>query len=237
MNNPGLDLVNPEIDDVLSDTRQREMGEVVATLASFRPTAVAVEWPSERQTDLDAQFRRFLDGEPAGRSEVAQLGFAVAQLAGIERLLAIDVMDEFWVPRIDDLAKTDGEIGRRLAELVKAAEDAGSRTQEALQHNTIGELLRAENTVEARQAMLAPYLNMVVPIAAGNDYPGAEAVANWYRRNFKITANLLAAISPGDRAIVIYGSGHIPVLEHALSVAQDLVCVQPGPYLPTSADF
>lgn len=233
MSNPGLDFVNPEIDDVLSDARQQEIGEVVSTLASFRPTVVAVEWPAERQADLDALFAQFLDGEPAGRSEVAQLGFPVARRAGLDHLLAIDVMDDFWVPRIDELAETDADVARRLSELMEAAKEEGARAQEAFQHSTIGELLRKENTDAARRAALTPYLNMIVPIATKGDYPGAEAAANWYRRNFKITANLQAKLSPGDRALVIYGSGHIPVLEHTLSVADDLVCVDAGQYLPT----
>jgi hypothetical protein len=97
--------------------------------------------------------------------------------------------------------------------------------------STIGELLRRENTPEARQRALAPYLNTMIRIATTDEYPGAEAVANWYRRNFKIAANLLAAVSPGDRVLLIYGSGHIPVLEHALSLNDDIVLLEAGPYL------
>jgi hypothetical protein len=123
-------------------------------------------------------------------------------------------------------------VARRLSELTEAAKKEAAQMQEAFRQHTIGELFRMKNTDSARQAALAPYLNMIVPIATEGDYPGAEAVANWYRRNFKIAANLLAAISPGDRALVIYGSGHIPVLEHALSVADALVCVDAAQYLP-----
>ena len=43
MASPGSDLHNGEVDDVLSETRQREMAELMEVLRRFRPTKIAVE--------------------------------------------------------------------------------------------------------------------------------------------------------------------------------------------------
>jgi hypothetical protein len=235
MNNPGLDIANAEIDDVLSEARQNEIKAVVENLARFRPTVVAVEWPCQRQTDLDAAFARFLDGRPADRSEIEQLGFQVASRTGLDGLVAVDVMDDFWVPGIDELAQQDGDAARRLEELMSLANHEVSLAQNAFRTSSIAELLLHENKPESRQRALAPYLNTILRIASTGEYPGPEAVANWYRRNFKIAANLLAAVSPGDRVLVIYGSGHIPVIEHALSLNEDIVFVEAESYLQATA--
>jgi hypothetical protein len=50
MDNPGLDAVNPEADDVLTPRRQAEIAALNAALLQFRPTKVAVE--GDRQIRL-----------------------------------------------------------------------------------------------------------------------------------------------------------------------------------------
>jgi hypothetical protein len=96
---------------------------------------------------------------------------------------------------------------------------------------TIGAVLRAMNTVDARTDGLRPYLELILPIAGGGNWSGPDMAANWYRRNFRIAANLLSMTEPGDRIVVIYGAGHIPVLEHVLALNRGLNLVDPVPYL------
>jgi len=45
-------------------------------------------------------------------------------------------------------------------------------------------------------------------VGADSGYAGVEPVANLYRRNLRIFANLTRIIEPGDRVVVIYGAGH-----------------------------
>ena len=56
-------------------------------------------------------------------------------------------------------------------------------------------------------------------------------VANWYRRNFRIAANIHATAEDCDRLAIIYGSGHLPVLEHALSMTPRFSLVDRLDYL------
>ena len=50
MSNPRLDAVNVTADDVLAPKRQREIEQLAARLAAFRPTKVAVEIPFGRDS-------------------------------------------------------------------------------------------------------------------------------------------------------------------------------------------
>jgi len=231
MSNPGLDIANAEVDDVLSEHRQLEIAEVVDALTVFDPTLIAVEWPADRQGDLDTAYADYTRVGSRERSETVQLGFRLASKVGVGRVVAIDVMDEFWVPRIEKLARSDDSAARHLSALTAAAHGDANQTEQGLSLSTIGEVLRAMNTAAGRRAALAPYLVHLVPIASGCDYPGPEAVGNWYRRNFKIAANLFAAIEPGDRVVVIYGAGHVPVLEHIFDGNPGLQLVDPLAFL------
>jgi hypothetical protein len=43
MDNPGRDMMNLQVDDVLAPKRQREIAELVDDLARFRPTKILIE--------------------------------------------------------------------------------------------------------------------------------------------------------------------------------------------------
>ena len=66
----------------------------------------------------------------------------------------------------------------------------------------------------------------------GDDFAGADVLAAWYQRNFRIFANLAAAVRPDDRVLVIYGQGHGAILRELIEASPALVLVEPNPYLP-----
>ena len=102
--------------------------------------------------------------------------------------------------------------------LRQAGEASVQRVAETRRVGTIGDALRLMNQRSEREDILSPYLRSLLPIAGDGSWAGPDMVANWYRRNFRIAANILAIAEDGDRLIVIYGAGHIPVLEHTLSL-------------------
>jgi hypothetical protein len=64
-------------------------------------------------------------------------------------------------------------------------------------------------------------------IGGGNDHPGVDVVAQWYRSNLHIFANLLRLVtSPADRILVIYGQGHVKLLRSFIEGSPDLQFVE-----------
>ncbi len=61
--------------------------------------------------------------------------------------------------------------------------------------------------------------------------PGADLNAMWYLRNAKIFAKLMTVAKPGDRIVVVYGSGHVYWLRHFAATTPGYVNVDPTPYL------
>jgi len=90
MSNPGADRFNLESDDVLSARRQQEIEDVVVRLAAFEPTVVALESPWGDTTNA-ADYRAWLAGEhELRRKEEEQIGFRLAQHAGLETVHPVD---------------------------------------------------------------------------------------------------------------------------------------------------
>ncbi|MCU7372302.1 DUF5694 domain-containing protein [Paucibacter sp. O1-1] len=95
--NPGLDLHNAEVDDVLSARRQAELVELIERLASFRPSMVAVEARADALPGRALPgYRRYLSGEgPPDRNEIEQIGYRLARRMGLDQVLGVDAPGEF----------------------------------------------------------------------------------------------------------------------------------------------
>ena len=66
--------------DALSETRQKEIEEVVALLETYGPTRIAVEVMPDRQSWLDQKYREYrTENSPRGRDEMYLLGFRLAK--------------------------------------------------------------------------------------------------------------------------------------------------------------
>lgn len=210
--NPGLDLNNVEAVDVLSATRQKEIAEVVRRLARFEPTQVAVEWPKAL---VDERYEKYTGGIlPESRNEVVQLGFRLAQVRGLPRVVGIDADGDFPFEAVEAWARAHDRQPDidRLMIAAKAEVDKIS----ALQHqSTIGDVLRYLNAPESIDHNHSFYPAMLT-MGSGADQPGVALLAAWQTRNLAICARLVQGARAGDRVVAFYGQGHIYLLQQCL---------------------
>jgi hypothetical protein len=70
-------------------------------------------------------------------------------------------------------------------------------------------------------------------LAMGNEkeQPGAELNSAWYQRNAKIFAKLMQIARPGDRVVVVFGSGHAFWLRHFVQNTPGFELIEPNSYL------
>lgn len=224
--NPGQDLHNTRVDDVLAPHRQAELAAIGAALARFEPTVVAVEWPEDAARSDYAQFRAGTL-EPS-RNEVVQLGFRLAALRKLERVHGIDLPGEFPMEKVAAWAQAHGKADA-FGQLMQQAGAMVARGERALQSGTIADALRQLNLADEIAAGQALYLELL-RYGEGAEQPGADLNAAWQRRNLRICARLLQSVRPGDRAVVLFGQGHV----HAL---QRCVIEAPGVELVTATDW
>lgn len=231
--NPGRDMVKVDVADVLSPTRQAEIQRVIEALERFRPTKIAVEIPPAAAQRMDSLYTAYRSGRHAlSRSESEQLGFRLAERFGHERLYPINVLEEdlpfeamMEYAQVHDssfLAFVEQELARDAEEFNRGQAE-----------NTIGEILRLINDPDSLAAEHGIYMRFA-RVGAGDTYVGADLVAKWYKRNIKIFANLQRITVPGDRVLVIYGSGHVPTLQELITYDPEMVLVETMKYLPES---
>ena len=207
MASPGRDVHNTPADDVLAPARQREIAELLAVLARFRPTKIAIE--SDPGGRRPAQYADYLVGRYAlARNEIDQVGFRLAKQLGHAAVYPVDADGDFPYLRVRNYARAN-RLGARFDSL-EARTGARVRAEgEYLRTHTVLETLRLMNADSAAARAVGEYFAWV-PFGEPYEYAGPDLVAAWYQRNVRIYHNIRAlTAAPGDRVLVVYGAGHL----------------------------
>jgi hypothetical protein len=240
MNNPGRDLANVDVENMLTDQRQREIAAVANALTEFKPTVIAVERITEAPDYVDLNFA---DYTPARLLETAdertQIGYRLADMVGVDRVYGIDEQPDGGEPeyfpfgKLSAHAEATGQseaLAAQVEEIQKIVADFSALQKD---HN-VAELLIAQNAAEEVAENSAFYYR-TLEYDRGEDQPGAELNAYWFMRNAKIFSKLMQVVEPGDRVVVVYGAGHKFWLDHLADNTPGYVSVDPVPYLEKAA--
>ena len=216
MTNPGRDIYNMQADDVLAPKRQAEIGEVIATLRKFNPTKIGVE-RNAGDARIASDYADYLAGRhELTRNEIEQLGFRLAEALGQKAIYPVDADGEFPYQRLVNYAKAAG----RSRELQDTMDVFGERVKaqgEYLASHTILETLLFMNAHERVAQEVGLYYRLA-HLGEPWDWAGADLVSDWFRRNMRIFGNIVQlADTPRERVLVIFGSGHLGWLQHAVA--------------------
>lgn len=240
MDNPGNDVHNARIAPVTTPEKQAQLEAVSRALERFNPTVVGIERvATDRVTLMDQAYPDYTPADLlTNADERVQIGYRLAHHLGIQRVYAIDEQDREgqpsyfpfgavmrWVQangRDADFAALNNVVAASAAEM------------ESRQHTgTVAQLLAWLNTPERTVEGQNLYAELL-QFGAGDDQPGAVLNGRWYTRNAVIFAHLRQVARPGDRIIVIYGSGHNYWLRQLVSTTPGYKLVEPNDYLTTA---
>ncbi|WP_428407134.1 DUF5694 domain-containing protein [Hyphococcus sp.] len=239
MGNPGQDVANAEIDDMLTDERQAEITAVADALADFKPTVVAVERITEAPGYLDPKYQAFtpemLKENP---DERYQIGYRLAKQLGIDRVYGVDEQPSDGEPDyfpFDELMAHAAATGQsdvmqgEIAEIQAQMADFSAMQKD----NSVADLLLMFNSDGPLSSPEFYYRTFFYD--RGETQPGAELQAYWFMRNAKIFSKLVQVTKPGDRVVIVYGAGHKFWLDHFAENTPGYVLVDPAPYLEKAA--
>jgi hypothetical protein len=239
--NPGRDVANMEVDDVLAPKRQAEIANIVDSLATWGPTKIAVEDEAEPPTLVSPAFAQTDALLTTSRSESVQIGFRLARLLSHEAVYGYDEQggaeepDYFPFGEVQAFAKANGMMDD-LAAMLAQAEAMATEQEVQLATQSISESLVAHNDGEALAQMHDQLYYALLRFGDGNAQPGAELNAYWYMRNAKMFAKIDMIAQPGDRVLVLAGSGHATWLRHFVEHMPGFELVEALPYLERAAE-
>lgn len=216
MGTPGSNVVNPEVADVTTPARQKQMVELVERLKKFKPTKIVLECD---HPEADAKTQELYDKYLAAqyqlsKNEINQIGFRLAKEAGHKKVYCVDWSD-FW----DDPNINYGKFAAKDAELDAFLKTVNQKTKKEIEEDfakiyplpIVDQLifLNQPDQIEKRHKV---YFD-IMRIGRGNEYAGVGYFSWWYRRNMAILTNIIRLTdSMNDRILVIYGDGHLKLL-------------------------
>ena len=227
--NPGQDVINTEFPDVLKPKYQAQIDEVIQSLSRFQPTKIALEARPDYKPKVDSMYHAYLAGTHSlSRNERQQLGIRLAGECNHKQVYSIDHEGNFPFQAVIDFAK---EHQPEFIEQFQVLRDyVDKRNQKLVDTNTIPEILRKKNSREYL-ALQRHFYAWIASVGNESQFAGADLVSEWHKRNIKIFSSLSRIAEPGDRIIVIFGSGHAPLLRYFVESDLQMTLVDPLDYL------
>lgn len=223
----GFDYVNPAVDDYLTPRRQREILEVVEHLARFKPSKIALEVHPDNEAAFNDAYRSYLNGSHELKvSERQQIGMRLAAQLGHSRIYAVDFRNGGMdIGGLFELGEKTGQT--EILEYLNNLRAQMSEQDATLNAETVSvrERLLHENSEDVRNAHNV-YLTLA-QIGDESNLLGAQEMGNWWSRNLHIFANISHIAEPGDRILVIFGSGHKFLLDQFIDDSHEFILANP----------
>ena len=240
---PNLDVVKVNEDgkiDVLADKYQQQIEDICQQLMTFDPTHIVVEQPVTKQAELATAYSNYLAGQPAQPGalppgEVYQLGFRLAKMSGHKTLFAADTWGQMY-PNIETVLNDKAKVAE-FGRFYKNNPDTSLRYdhgEPVYQSHTIAtELLRLNNPQHLKQSLGNYLIGHFKFESEDNEYFGADFEAGrWFNRNLRIFRNIQRVpAAPGDRILVIFGAGHMNLLNLFFDASPEYKREDLGTYL------
>lgn len=224
---PGLDvMVTAEEDkiDVLKEPKKSELSELVNYIKRFKPNKIAIEArPSWKATE---KLHRYINGELRDqRDERIQVGFRIANELNLDTIYSIDtdgfanelgILDSAYANRFfkDFDFQSEDPYEKIYKKWFETKDKWVSKTK-------LLEYVKFTNSEESFNYDHGAYLIGDFKL---DEYRGADITALWwYSRNLRIFRNIQKiATDPKDRLLVIYGTGHGPILKHLIESSPEM---------------
>jgi hypothetical protein len=237
--NPGMDVNNVQVDTVLTPDKQKQLEAVAKALLTFKPTRIMVEAESDAPDFAMLDYSGFTpDKLKIIPNEREQIGYRIAKMAGLSIVHGIDEQtgagepDYFPFSEMQTTAKRlyQTDIITKANAPVKASLAKFEVEQKT---KTVAEMLMSVNIDPIYTNIATSYAYL--KIGDKDAQSGADLNAMYYLRNAKIFSKLMMVAKPGDRVLVVYGSGHNYWLRHFASNVPGYRFVDPLPYLKRAA--
>lgn len=228
--------------DVLAPEYQEEIKRIADVLEEFKPTQIFVEAGVEKQKKIDSLFIAYKEGKHSlGRNETEQLGFRLAKELNLNGVNCIDT----WGKLYESLNYLFSDTSSRA----KAFENyyfnnpdtvysGGEKSHSPHGKNIISELIKINDAKNIKESLGSYLIGHFKYEEKNGDYTGTDFEAGrWFDRNLRIFRNVQRHITKDtDRVLVIFGAGHMNVLNYLFECSPEFELVSPEPYLRKAAE-
>lgn len=237
---PNKDFVqigNSDQIDVLKPQYQKEIQTIIAGLKKFNPTIIVVERQPSEQREIDSLYNSYLNDQfELEREESQQIGFRLAKELGIKKLYCVDEWGEFNQQVDQALNGNDSIEKRKFIEYYQRDVDASKKYNlkpDLKKEGILGELIKLNNPENIKKSLGNYLIGPFKYESKEGDFFGVNfETGRWFNRNLKIFRNIQRInATPNDRILVIFGAGHMNVLNLLFESSPEFELVRTNDFL------
>ncbi|MCJ0742126.1 DUF5694 domain-containing protein [Pedobacter montanisoli] len=221
-NNPGNDAVKAKERNILSEESQKDLEQITNQLQKkYQPDQIFVESNFNQKAKLDQQYQLYFNNEFAKftdtvtkprmkrfyiEGETYQLAFRLAKKSGNKEVYPIDTLIEMRFDLLQKMVKAD-PVANKIFEETLASLTA--RSNDCLSKKNLKEVLLCMNEEADFNRNKGFYISFANALGKDGKYFGAHLVADWYKRNLIMYANIQHQLKPSAKnVVVLVGGGH-----------------------------
>ncbi|WP_211307614.1 DUF5694 domain-containing protein [Christiangramia gaetbulicola] len=204
--------------DVLEPSFQTEIENIVKKIETFEPTILVIEQRPEKQGQVDSLFQEYLnDNHKLERVEWQQIGFRLARKLNITQIYCVDEWGEFNEQVKEVIKGKDSLECMKFSKYYEENPDLHKRYSHYPNYRKNGilkELIELNKPENIRKSLGNYLIGPFKYESNKGDFFGVNfETGRWFNRNLKIFRNIQRInLNPEDKILVIYGSGHLNIL-------------------------
>lgn len=239
-NFPNLDVKqiskNDQI-DVLEPRFQKEIEDIVSKIARFKPTIIVIERQPNKQHKTDSIFNQYLKGNyQLKRNEEEQIGFRLAKHMGLKKLYCVDEWGNFN-NKIDSIISGKDSIEANKFETYFVNNPDSSKRYNSIPifktKGILADLRQSNDEVNIKKSLGNYLIGLFKYESQEHDFTGVDfETGRWFSRNLKIFRNIQRInASASDRILVIFGAGHLNLLNYFFDCSPEFTRVKTNDFL------
>ncbi len=223
--------------DVLKPNYQKEIEDIVRRIAAFKPTMIVIERVPVWQAKYDSLYNKYLQGEyTLSRGEEEQIGFRLAKQFGLKTLYCVNDWGMGYEYVDSVLDSKDSIVPNKFWNYFYHNPDTAEMFFNKNLFKTKGILadLRNRNDQKNQERDLGNYLTGVFKYqSAEHPFFGTDFTTGWwFNRNLRIFKNIQKINAKlTDRILVIFGAGHMNLLNIFFKASPEYKLVETNKYL------
>lgn len=237
---PNLDAIQIDTGDqidVLESKHQKEIEMITDKISGFKPTLIVIERQPSEQRLTDSAFNEYMLGNyKLKRNEGEQIGFRLAKKMGIKKLHCVDEWGVFNEKINNIISGLDTIEAKKFENYFYGNPDSAKRFIPEPVYKSKGilaALREANEDIRIKKDFGNYLIGLFKYESVPFDFTGVDfETGRWFNRNLRIFRNIqrIEARS-SDRILVIYGAGHLNLLNYFFECSPEYTLVPANKYL------